>query len=87
MAGSVRSASELLRQYETLRSQALEGGNGPHPCALERMLLEQQGMVAWMQTKPESVSVQCENGTPASPDLVRVLADLVIGNRLEVQDG
>jgi hypothetical protein len=51
------------------------------------MLLEQQGMAAWMQSKPESVPVQCEDGTPASPDLVRVLADLVIGNRLEVQDG
>ncbi len=77
----VRSPAILLQDYENLRCQALQA-NDP---SLERLLLENQGMAVWMQFVPEHTPVFLEQSKPLSPDLVRLLTNLVIGSRGEVQ--
>jgi hypothetical protein len=76
----VRAPSILLHDYETLRCQALQA-NDP---SLERILLEKQGLVTWMQFVPAHVPISPEPSLPLSPGLVQVLTNLVIGSRREV---
>ena len=75
----VRSPATLRQDYENLRCQALQA-NDP---SLDRLFLEQQGMAAWMQFVPVPAAVFSEPGLALSPELVRVLANLVMGSRRE----
>lgn len=75
----VRSPATLRQDYENLRCQALQA-NDP---SLDRLFLEQQGMAAWMQFVPVPAAVFSEPGLALSPELVRVLTNLVIGSRRE----
>ncbi len=62
-----------------LRCQALQANNS----SLERILLEKQGLVTWMQFVPSHVPISPEPSLPLSADLVQVQANLVIGSRRE----
>ena len=78
----LRAPSILLQDYENLRCQALQASN----TSVERILLEKQGMAAWMQFVPVHTPVFPEQSLALSPDLVQVLTNLVIGSRQEVQN-
>jgi hypothetical protein len=77
-----RAPSILLQDYENLRCQALQASN----TSVGRILLEKQGMAAWMQFVPAHTPVFPEQSLALSPDLVQVLTNLVIGCRGEVQN-
>ncbi|MCX6056577.1 MAG: hypothetical protein NTW69_00260 [Chloroflexi bacterium] len=48
--------------------------------------MEKQGMAAWMQFTPDHAPVFSEQNLPLSPDLIRVLTNLVIGSHREAQN-
>lgn len=77
----IRAPSILLDDYENLRYQELQASDS----SVERILLEKQGMAAWMQFVPALEPISPEPSLSLSPDLVRVLTNLVIGSRWEVQ--
>ena len=94
---SPRSGSECLARYEILRRQVLEFGDDPHPNGLELAFIERQGLAAWMEygpdnLPPDAVSADLQMSGPGevktpSHTLVLALADLVLGDRQEAQDG
>ena len=94
---SPRSGSECLARYEILRRQVLEFGDDPHPNGLELAFIERQGLAAWMEYGPDSppsnaVSDDLQMSGPGEVEtsnhaLVLALADLVLGDRQEAQDG
>ena len=87
--------SECLAQYETLRRKALEPSSQevPNPKSIEAALIERQGLAAWAECGPESAVLPGERTTEqpkaeSSPrELVMVLAQFVIGDREEVENG
>ncbi len=84
---SVRPATVLLQAYETLRCQVLESTQADNLAAPDRLLLEQQGMAAWMQgVLDQQVWFPAESKRP-SPEFVQALANLVMGDRQEENDG
>ena len=78
----IRSPAILLQDYENLRCQAFQTSNP----SLESIILEKQGMAAWMQFIPDHAPVFSEQSLPLSPDLIRVLTNLVIGSHREAQN-
>lgn len=78
----IRSPAILLQDYENLRCQAFQASTP----SLESILLEKQGMAAWMQFTPDHAPVFSEQNLPLSPDLIRVLTNLVIGSHREAQN-
>jgi len=91
--------AERLRQYESLRRQALESErrDTSDPVGLARAFLECRGLVAWQEhvaDAPSARMVSIEEQTSkqregeVSPgDLVLALASRVVGERQEVQHG
>ena len=94
---SHRSESECLALYEILRCQVLESGDSPPLNGLELAFIERQGLAAWMaygpdNLPPDAVSADLQMSGPGevetpSHTLVLALADLVLGDRQEAQDG
>ena len=81
------------RQYETLRRHALDADEISSSIALEMAFIEYRGMAAWLTYVPPCLSpsagsdnlktAEIESG---ERDLIVVLADLVLGDRLEEKD-
>jgi hypothetical protein len=92
-----QSESECLARYEILRRQVLKSGDDPHPISLELAFIQRQGLAAWVEYGPDclpggAVSVDLQTPEPGeaetpSHNLVLALADLVLGDRQEAQDG
>lgn len=86
---------ECLAQYETLRRQALEPSfqEAPNPKSVEAAFIERQGLAAWAECGPESAVLPGESTTEqpkaesSHRELVMVLAQFVIGDREEVENG
>ena len=93
----IRSAAECRNQYETLRCQALESSGLSSRKGLELAFIERQGLTAWMERGPDSQTADAvsadpqarepEQAMPRRRDLILALADLVVGDRQEEQDG
>jgi hypothetical protein len=93
----VRSAAECRNQYETLRRQALESSGLSSRNGLELAFIERQGLTAWMERGPDSQSADAvsadtqarepEQAVPLRRNLILALADLVVGDRQEEQNG
>ena len=86
---ATRSTAECAKQYEILRSMALEIGENATGNALELAYLECRGVAAWMAyVPPGAVRGEIPTVEAATPDcdLIRSLANLVLGDRLEAQD-
>jgi hypothetical protein len=86
---------ECLAQYETLRRQALEPSSqeAPNPKSVEAAFIERQGLAAWAECGPESAVLPGEptaeqhKAESSHRELVMVLAQFVIGDREEVENG
>jgi hypothetical protein len=86
-----------LEQYESLRRQALEPGDSNEHNGLELAFIERWGLAAWIEgglpfpvgsAKPTDGPTPALRETePVPRDLVLALADLVLGDRQEAQDG
>jgi transposase len=93
----VRSAAECRNQYETLRRQALESSGLSSRKGLELAFIERQGLTAWMERGPDSQAADAvsadtqarepEQAVPLRRNLILALADLVVGDRQEEQNG
>jgi hypothetical protein len=87
---ATRSTAECARQYEILRGLALEtGGDATGNAALEMAYLESRGVAAWMAYMPPSAvrgDMQTVEAAPPDGDLIRSLANLVLGDCLEARD-
>jgi uncharacterized protein YfaQ (DUF2300 family) len=91
--------AERIRQYESLRRQALEAEpqETSHPASWERAFLECRGLVAWLEhaadmppdrvvSIKEQLSKRQEREVPPR-DVILTLDSLVVGDRQEVQHG
>lgn len=87
---ATRSTAECARQYEILRGLALEiGEDATGNAALEMAYLESRGVAAWMAYMPPSAvrgDLQTVEAAPPDGDLIRTLANLVLGDCLEARD-
>ena len=89
--------SECRHQYETLRRQALEPSGLSSRNGLELAFIERQGLTAWMERGLDSQAADAVSADPQARepeqamllrrDLILALADLVVGDRQEEQDG
>jgi hypothetical protein len=86
---ATRSTVECARQYEILRSLALETGEDTTGNMLEMAYLECRGVAAWMTYVPPGAvrdDIQTVGAATPEGDLIRSLANLVLGDRLEARD-
>ena len=87
---ATRSTAECARQYEILRGLVLETGEDATGNAmLEMAYLESRGVAAWMAYIPPSVvrgDMPTVEAALPDGDLIRSLANLVLGDCLEARD-
>ncbi len=78
------SEAESQCRYETLRSQALASDNLAGPRSAGLKFLQSQGLAAWLaQPDGQAESASSAEVVPTEADVIRALADLVLGDRQE----
>jgi len=88
---------ECVEQYELLRRQALEPGDSCAHNGLEVAFIERWGLAAWIErglpfqvgsaAPTDGRTPELREAESAPRDLILALADLVLGDRQEAQDG